>query len=225
MLPELWGGMECTINRVKDKFRDQLEMAGHYQRPEDLTVIASLGIKKMRFPLLWEKHQPDWEGNTDWTWADHSLGILKENNIEPIVGLVHHGSGPAFTNLLDKKWPELLANFAESVAKRYPWLNMFTPVNEPLTTARFSGLYGFWYPHKTDELSFIRMPLNQLKGTIFSMERIHKINPSARLVQTEDLTRVHSTAQLAYQAHFENKRRWLTYDLLCGKVVKSHFFL
>ena len=25
---------------------------------------------------------------------------------------------------------------------RYPWIDAYTPVNEPLTTARFSGLYG-----------------------------------------------------------------------------------
>ena len=44
----------------------------------------------------------------------------------------------------------LLAQHAENVARRYPWLEMFTPVNEPLTTARFSGLYGHWYPHRHD---------------------------------------------------------------------------
>ena len=27
-----------------------------------------------------------------------------------------------------------------------------------------------------------------------------------------------------YQANFENERRWLTYDLLCGKVDQQHFF-
>src|SRR5205814_1927733 len=34
--------------------------------------------------------------------------------------------------------------------------------------------------------------------------------------QTEDLGKVHSTPLLAYQAQFENERRWLSFDLLCG---------
>ena len=56
------------------------------------------------------------------------------------------------------------------------------------------------------------------------MQAIRKINPAAKLVQTEDLSKTHSTPLLAYQADFENKRRWLTYDLLCGKVNQHHFF-
>ncbi|HET9432926.1 MAG TPA: family 1 glycosylhydrolase, partial [Chitinophagaceae bacterium] len=51
-----------------------------------------------------------------------------------------------------------------------------------------------------------------------------KINPKAKLVQTEDLSKTHSTVLLSYQADFENERRWLTYDLLCGKVDQQHFF-
>jgi dTDP-4-dehydrorhamnose reductase len=49
--------------------------------------------------------------------------------------------------------------------------------------------------------------LNQLKGTVLSMREIRKINPEAKLVQTEDLSKTHSTPLLAYQAAFENQRR------------------
>jgi dTDP-4-dehydrorhamnose reductase len=54
------------------------------------------------------------------------------------------------------------------------------------------------------------------------MERIRAINPGAQLVQTDDLGKVFSTPLLAYQAKFENERRWLTYDLLCGQVRHGH---
>jgi dTDP-4-dehydrorhamnose reductase len=49
------------------------------------------------------------------------------------------------------------------------------------------------------------------------------VNPDARLVQTEDLGKTHATRSLAYQARFENERRWLTWDLLCGRVDADHF--
>ena len=107
---------------------------------------------------------------------------------------------------------------------KFPWVQYYTPVNEPLTTARFSGLYGIWYPHSKNELRFISMLLNQVKGIVLSMKAIREINPLARLVQTEDLSKTHSTPSLSYQADFENKRRWLTYDLLCGKLDEKHFF-
>jgi hypothetical protein len=60
---------------------------------------------------------------------------------------VHHGSGPRHTDLLDPAFATGLADYAGAVAARYPWVTDWTPVNEPLTTARFAALYGFWYPH------------------------------------------------------------------------------
>jgi dTDP-4-dehydrorhamnose reductase len=158
----------------------------------------------------------------DWAWADRQLHDLRDEKIIPIVGLLHHGSGPAFTDLAQPGFAEDLAAYAGLVATRYPWIEYYTPVNEPLTTARFSGLYGLWYPHQTDSLSFLTMLLNQVKGIVCSMKAIRQINPAAGLVQTEDLSFTHSSPSLSYQADFENQRRWLTYDLLCGKVDKAH---
>jgi len=139
-----------------------------------------------------------------------------------VVGLLHHGSGPSYTNLLDENFPSLLAQYAAKVARQFPWVEMYTPVNEPLTTARFSGLYGLWYPHKQNDVSFINMLLNELMATVLAMKEIRKVNPHAKLVQTEDLGKTYSTPLLSYQATFENHRRWLTYDILCGRFNQTH---
>ena len=220
--PEIWGGIECTINRIADTYIDQLHLSGHYYREGDVEQICSLGIKKLRYPVLWEKHQPALNSVTDWSWTSLQLDKIRNRNIDVIAGLVHHGSGPSFTDLSDKNFPYLLAAYARQVAERFPWITYYTPVNEPLTTARFSGLYGIWYPHAKDPAVFIKMLLNELKGIILSMQEIRKINPSAQLVQTEDLGKTYSTKKLQYQADFENERRWLTYDILCGKFNKQH---
>ena len=219
---ELWGGIECTINRIGNAFQDQLEYTKHYSRENDLSLFADLGLKTLRYPILWEKYQPELNKTIDWTWIEGQLIILKEKGITPIAGLLHHGSGPIYTHLLDENFPLLFAKYAEEVATKFPWIKYYTPINEPLTTARFSGLYGFWYPHKKNDRSFAKMLLNQMKGVVLAMEAIRKINPDAKLVQTEDLGKTYSTPLLQYQAKFENERRWLTYDLLCGKVNPSH---
>ncbi|HEU4597693.1 MAG TPA: sugar nucleotide-binding protein, partial [Pyrinomonadaceae bacterium] len=135
------------------------------------------------------------------------------------VGLVHHGSGPRSTSLLDPLFPEKLAEYARAVAERYPWIEDYTPVNEPLTTARFSGLYGHWYPHGRDALMFARALLAQVRAVVLSMRAVREVSPRARLVQTEDLGKTFSTPALNYQAEFENERRWLTYDLLAGRLT------
>ena len=223
MVPfELWGGIECSCNRVGEQFFDQLSRNGHRDRISDLDLFASLGIKKLRYPVLWEQVAPRSLDTPDWSWPDERLQRLQELQIEPIVGLVHHGSGPAYTSLTSDNFAPLLGQFAGMVAERYPWVNYYTPVNEPLTTARFSGLYGLWYPHGTSDTSFVRALLNQVKGTKLAMQAIRKVNPNAKLIQTEDLGKTHSTKLMAYQAAFENERRWLSFDLLCGKVTPKH---
>ena len=138
---ELWAGIECTVNRVGDTYFDQLEFGGHCTRCEDLDLIAGLGISTVRYPLLWERLAPGPPEGASWSWADDRLGRLRALNIRPIVGLVHHGSGPRHTSLLDPSFADGLAAFARALAERYPWVEDYTPVNEPLTTARFSGLY------------------------------------------------------------------------------------
>ncbi|HYK55755.1 MAG TPA: glycoside hydrolase, partial [Flavisolibacter sp.] len=180
--PEIWGGVECTINRVKKDFFDQLEYSGHYNRDTDIDAIAGLGIKKIRYPVLWEKHQPAIDTTIDWSWTKKQLTGWKEKGIDVIAGLLHHGSGPAFTNLSDPNFPFLLAQYARQVAEQFPWIQYYTPVNEPLTTARFSGLYGLWYPHQGSAKSFVHMLLNQLKGIVLSMQEIRKINPQVQLI-------------------------------------------
>ena len=43
-LPELWGGVECTVNRVGDRWFDQLRRNGHRHRLSDLDRFAALGL-------------------------------------------------------------------------------------------------------------------------------------------------------------------------------------
>lgn len=221
-LPEIWGGIECTVNRLRDGYRDQLEESGHYNRENDIEEFARLGLKAIRYPILWELHQPEADKEINWSLTSQRLDQLRKHGITVIAGLLHHGSGPSFTRLDDEQFPEKLATYARLVAKEFPWIEYYTPVNEPLTTARFSGLYGIWYPHLSTDKDFALMLLNQMKGTVLAMQEIRKINPHAKLIQTEDLGKVYSTPLLKYQAEFENHRRWLGFDLLSGKVNKEH---
>lgn len=219
---ELWGGVECTVNRVGDEYFDQLERNGHAHRIEDLDLFAGLGIRAIRYPVLWERTAPDGVESADWSWPDERLGRLRELGIRPIVGLVHHGSGPRHTSLVDPEFPEKLAEYARAVATRYPWVEAYTPINEPLTTARFSGRYGLWYPHGKDRRTLAQALLVQCRAVALSMRAIREVNPAAQLIQTDDLGKTYSTPKLQYQADLENERRWLTFDLLTGRLNREH---
>ncbi|WP_437281975.1 sugar nucleotide-binding protein [Sorangium sp. So ce375] len=219
---EIWGGVECTVNRVGDVYHHQLDRSGHARRLDDLDRFAALGIHALRTPVLWERTAPDRPERLDFGWADARLGRLRTLDVRPIIGLVHHGSGPRYTSLVDPGFPEGLARFARAAAERYPWVIDWTPVNEPLTTARFSGLYGHWYPHGRDPRTFVRALLTECRAIALAMRAIREVIPRARLIQTEDLGKTTSTPLLAYQAEHENHRRWLSFDLLTGRVDGDH---
>ena len=221
---ELWGGVECTVVRIGDEFRNQVVETGHSARLSDLDAMAELGVKAVRYPIVWETVAPETPTELDFTWHDRRLERLRELGIRVIGGLVHHGSGPRYTSLLDPKFPKLLADYAQRVARRYPWIEAWTPVNEPLTTARFSCLYGHWYPHRRDIESMLLALANECHGTALAMQAIRTVNPAAQLMVTEDIGKTFATERLAYQADHENERRWLSLDLLAGTVGPGHRF-
>jgi dTDP-4-dehydrorhamnose reductase len=218
---ELWGGLECTINRVRDDYFNQLERNGHQRRADDLERFAALGIKLIRYPVLWESVAPDGLDHADWSWTAR-LEELRRRGVQPIAGLVHHGSGPQHTSLVSPCFADKLAEYAAALARQCPWLEYYTPVNEPLTTARFSALYGVWYPHARDDKLFVQAVLNQCKGTVLAMRAIRAVNPAAKLVQTDDLGKTYGTPEMHEAVAFYNERRWLAWDLLCGKVDAHH---
>ena len=219
---EVWGGIECTINRVHDRWFSQLERNGHDVRATDIELCEGLGLRALRYPVLWERIAPMQSERPAWKWTDARLDLIRTHDMRVIAGLIHHGSGPRYTSLVDPRFPAKFARFARHVAERYPWIDDFTPINEPLTTARFSGLYGFWYPHGRSERVFKNALLVQCRAIVLAMQAIRRVNPGARLIQTEDLGKTYSTRALGYQARFNNDLRWLAWDLLCGRVTREH---
>ena len=218
---QLWGGIECSVVRVGDEWRDQIHETGHHERgTADIARIARMGLRTVRYPLLWERHDPP--GTQATRWHDRQMASLHGHRIDVIAGLVHHGAGPAATSLLDPLFPERLAEHAGRMAERYPGVHSWIPVNEPLTTARFACLYGHWHPHQHDEGAFLRAVVNQCRATLLAIRAIRAHLPDARFVSTEDIGRVFARPALAGQAGYENDRRWLSLDLLCGTLGARH---
>jgi dTDP-4-dehydrorhamnose reductase len=216
---ELWAGVECTVNRVHDRFFDQLQRSGYRQRfATDLVRFRDLGLRTLRTALHWEYYCQ----TQSWAEWDALLDHMQQLELQPIAGLVHHGSGPPSTNLLDPRFPDKLAEYALAVASRYPHILDYTPVNEPQTTARFACLYGYWYPHERGMRHYVRAMFHQVKGIVLSMRAVRSVQPDARFVHTEDGGATFSTPQLESFRVQREQRRWLGADLLCGLVTRDH---
>lgn len=213
---EFWASPEPTIARLgAGAWRDQLAETGHDARLEDIELLAGLGVAAVRYPVLWERD--------DVAWARPRLELLRARGVAPIVTLLHHGSGPAHTSLIDPEFPTRFAGYAEAVARAFPWVERWTPINEPLTTARFSTLYGHWYPNLRDETAFGRAVVNQALAIQLAMERIREVNPGARLMITEDLQGFTAgDPSEESDVEFLRERAYLAIELVMGRVRKGH---
>ena len=190
----MWGGVECTVNRVRDDYFTQLDRSGHAERDCDLDRFAALGIRVAPLPGALGDDRARRPG-------ERRLVVGRPTPAGPARGSASRRSSAWSTTAAGRATPACsarasptgLAEFAGAVAARFPWVEHWTPVNEPLTTARFSALYGLWYPHARDDRSFVAALLNQCRATVLSMQAIRRVNPAARLVQTDDISRTYGT--------------------------------
>ena len=168
-----WRRCRMFVVFIGNEWRDQVQETGHHAREDDLDRIVRLGIKTLRYPVVWEHISTapsqvlstgngttsGWLGWRCWA-CSRSWGCCTTARVRP------------YTDLLNSTFPTKLAAYAGAVAARYPWVKAWTPVNEPLTTARFSGLYGHWFPHERNLGTFCRMVVNQCLGVLQAMRAI-----------------------------------------------------
>ena len=222
---ELWASPEPTVARIDAAtFRDQIAETGLDTRAEgDAERIAALGVRASRTPVLWERVAPEDPHAPDFREPRRRLDALRARNVEPIVTLLHHGSGPRYTDLLDPAFPLWFAEYAGAAAEAFPWVRRWTPINEPLTTARFSTLYGVWYPNTTDDRAFGRAMVNQTLAQQAAMRRIRRVIPDAKFVLTEDLQRFTAADDgVAAYVAFLRDRAFLSVELVSGRVGNDH---
>ena len=221
---ELWASPEPTFARIDaGTVRDQLAETGHDVRVDDAERIAALGVSASRVPVLWERVSPVDPHERDYAEPGRRLEALRAVGIEPIVTLLHHGSGPPYTDLLDPAFPLWFAEYAEATARMFPWVRRWTPINEPLTTARFATLYGAWFPNLRDDRGFGRAMVNQTLAQQAAMRRIRRVVPDAEFVLTDDLQRYSAgDAGVAEYAAFLRERVYLAVELVAGRVGSDH---
>ncbi len=221
---EIWASPEPTVARIDaGTFRDQCAETGWSARLGDVDRIADLGVGACRLPVLWEHVAPHVPERCDFGAARARLERLRTRGVDPIVTLLHHGSGPAYTDLLDPAFPELFAAYAAAAARALPGVRRWTPINEPLTTARFSTLYGVWYPNVRDDAAFGRALVHETLAILAAMERIRDVEPAAELVLTEDLQRFTAAdAGVRGYVDFLRERAFVSVELLAGRVCPGH---
>src|ERR1700712_1854145 len=201
-----------TVKRV-----DELEKTDHYNQWEkDFGLVKQIGIEFLRYgPPYYKTHTAP--GLYDWNFSDATFSKLKELHITPIVDLLHFGIPDWMGNFQNPEFPRYFAEYASAFAKRFPDLQLYTPVNEIFITAMFSAQYGWWNERLQSDEAFVRALKHLCKANIMAMQEILKIQPEASFIQSESSEYFHAMDPRAVPlARFLNQKRFLSLDLTYG---------
>jgi beta-glucosidase/6-phospho-beta-glucosidase/beta-galactosidase len=192
---------------------DQMAASRHYQRwREDFRLVRELGLYCLRYgPPYYRTHVGP--GRYDWSFADETFAELRRLGIVPIADLCHFGLPDWLGNFQNPDFPRYFAEYADAFARRYPWIWLYTPVNEMLITAEYSALKGYWNEQLCSHQAFVTALMNAVDANIRASEAIRKVS-NAWFVQSESTRYYHPyTPEAATLTAHMNQLRFISLDL------------
>ena len=220
-------GIENSYPTIANGARriDQMAKSRHYDLWQtDFSLLSQLGISFLRYgPPLHTTWLSD--GRYDWDFADVTFADLFRRDIVPIVDLCHFGVPDWVGNFQNPDFPGLFARYARAFAERFPWVQLYTPVNEMFVCAVFSGLYGWWNEQLTSDQGFVTALKHIVKANVLAMHEILDVRPDAIFIQSESTEYFHAEKPEAIRpAEIMNARRFLSLDLNYGRRVESTMY-
>ena len=213
-----------TIKNGKERV-DELEKCGHYKYwKKDFDLVEEMGIKFLRYgPALYKTFLG--ANHFDWSFPDETFRSLHEHDIVPIADLCHFGVPDWVGNFQNPDFPILFAAYAKAFARRYPWIQLYTPINEMYICALFSAQYGWWNEQLSGDKSFVTALKHIVKANVLAMRAILEIRKDAMFIQSESSEYYHAdTPQAIKPAELANSKRFLSLDLNYGRRVDSEMY-
>ena len=220
-------GIENSIPKIKNgSVRvDEMEVCGHYKHwKTDFDCVEDLGIRFLRYgpPLHTAFLGP---GQYDWSFADEVFNDLYRRDLVPIVDLCHFGLPDWLGNFQNPDFPGYFQEYVRAFAARFPWVQLYTPVNEMFICATFSAKYGWWNEQGTTDRTFVTALKNIVRANVLGMRAVLEVRPDAIFIQSESSEYFHAENPAAIKAsELYNSMRFLSLDLNYGHRVNSEMY-
>ena len=218
-------GIENSNPTVGKRRVDQMAASGHLRRwQEDFALVRETGCNALRYgpPLhtTWRG-----EGRYDWAFADETMAALRRQGTYPIVDLCHFGVPDWIGDFQNPDFPRLFGDYAAAFAGRFPWVQLYTPVNEMYVCALFSGRYGWWNERLTTERGFVTAMKHLVAANRLAMRAILRRRPDAIFIQSESAEQYHASSPRVWaEARRRNSERFLSLDLNYGHPVEAPMY-
>ncbi len=220
-------GIENSIPKIDGgRVRvDQMESCGHYKYwRKDFDCVEDMGIRFLRYgpPLHTSLLGPE---RYDWSFADETFRDLRRRGLVPIVDLCHFGVPDWIGDFQNPDFPEHFARYAQAFARRYSWVQLYTPVNEMFICAQFSGMFGWWNEQGRTDRTFVTALKHIVRANVLAMLAILEVRRDAIFIQSESSEYFHAEAPAAIKpAEILNAKRFLSLDLNYGHRVDSEMY-
>jgi len=223
--PFVWGaGIECSF--VPHLKVDQFEWTQHnrFWREDFRRAREELGISTLRYALPWHQIETS-PGTFDWSRADERVAFARELGIDLYLDVMHFGTPTWLSQAAgDPEFPEALERFTTALVERYrSTIHTWSPCNEPLVLALFSGDFGFWPPHARKWRGYMPVLSRVVQATSRAIRAIRRADPQATVLLCDNVENYKSRdASLQIEVRRRNLRRFLVMDLLTGRLDARH---
>lgn len=204
---------------------DEMEKSGHYRCwKDDLGLAHSLGVDALRYgPPYYRIHLGP--GRYDWEFTDQAFAEIKRLGLVPIVDLCHFGVPDWIGDFQNPDFPRYFAEYARAFAERFPWVTLYTPVNEMYVAAKFSARKGLWNERQASDRAFVTAVKHLARANVLATRAILALQPDARFVQSESSEYYHPSSPDAMErARHLNELRFLALDFTYGVDVTGRTY-
>ncbi|MGJ0505537.1 MAG: family 1 glycosylhydrolase [Methylocystis sp.] len=197
-----------TVNNGRKRI-DEMASCRHYELwREDFALARELGVGALRYgPPLYRTFLG--ADRFDWEFADLAFAELNKLGPIAIADLCHFGVPDWIGDFQNPDFPELFATYARALVQRFPWVQLFTPINEMFVCATFSAAYGWWNEQLHTDKAFVTAIKHLVKANVLAMQAILSVRPDVIFIQSESSEYFHpSSPQAVQRAHLLNERRF-----------------
>ncbi|WP_062349047.1 GH1 family beta-glucosidase [Herbidospora yilanensis] len=136
--PSIWDVFSHTPGKTADGHTGDVACDHYHRYPEDVAIMADLGLKAYRFSIAWPRVQPSGSGDPNpagLDFYDRLVDALLTAGVEPVATL-YHWDLPAALDWRDPATPERFAEYtAITHARLGDRVRTWTTLNEPWVSA------------------------------------------------------------------------------------------
>jgi beta-glucosidase len=154
--PSVWDTFTHQPGRIADGSTGDVACDHYHRYPEDVALIAKLGVSAYRFSVAWPRVQPDGTGPANpegLGFYDRLVDTLLAHRIDPVVTLFHWDLPQALEDdggWLNRDTAQRFADYTALVANRLAdRVAMWITLNEPFVHTVFGYALGLHAPGHT----------------------------------------------------------------------------